>query len=231
MELEGSFSRLAPRKLSAGVRKPPASVRSSNASRALRSNSFALGDFASVRRLTPNTSFHAEEREPLQPRNREVPPKGTTLYKLATDMLKQHSQLGAHVDFKPMSSAAKIRHTRVIESRGRKALYDIRRREERGSKLPYINDSMENESVFPGPVPITSLISLKRKQMNSAPRQKSDLERTEELLKILRIPTEMRKRSHSRRAVEVVKMKEIPTQTDSVRSSPEKIGGTEDSFL
>jgi len=229
MELEGSFSRLAPRKLSAGSRRPPASVRSSNASRALRSNSFALGDFASVRRLTPNTSFHVEAREPLQPRNREVPPRGTTLYKLATDMLKQHSQMGAHVDFKPMSSAAKIRHTRIIESRGRKVLYDIRRREERGSKLPFTNDSLENESVFPGPVP--SLISLKRKQVSSAPRQKSDMERTEELLKILRIPTEMRKRSHSRRAVEMVKMKEIPTQTDSVRSSPEKIGGTEDSFL
>ena len=226
MELENSFSRLGTRKFSSGRR--PSSVRNVHP-HGLRSHSFALGDFASVRRLTPNASFQVEAPEPLRPRNHEVPPKAPTLYKLATDMLKQHSQMGARVDFKPMSSAAKIRHTRVIESRGRRALFDIRKKEERNSKLPSRNESLENESVFPCPVP--PLISLGRKQLGSAPKHKSDLERTEELLKILRIPTELHKRKNGRRAVEIVKVKEIPTQTDSVRSSPEKIGGTQDSFL
>lgn len=170
------------------------------------------------------------EAEPLKPRNREGPPRGTTMHKLATDMLKQYSQIGARIDFKPMSSAAKIRHTRIIESRGRRVLYDIRKKEERNSRLPMQVEVQENESCFP--CPINPMISLKRKStVRSVPRPKSELEKTEDMLKILRIPTELQRRRNGRKITEIVHMTNITTQTESARSSPEKFGGGNDSLL
>ena len=152
------------------------------------------------------------------------------MYKLATDMLKQYSQIGAKIDFKPMSSAAKIRHTRIIESRGRRALFDIRKKEERNSRLPMYADAQENDSGFP--CPVNPLISLKRKQVvRSVPRPKSELEKTEDILKILRIPTQLHRRKNGRKATESVHMNNITTQTESARSSPEKFGGGDESML